>query len=345
MGCSKTPLDDNEEDIDYYDERYDFYNFRSKRMIKNPTHPSKINSDKFNDKIETRNRNKEEEKDNDNEKNYVKKGGKNQENQKYYNSIKNKNKINTNSNEKNILNKMGDLNVKSNENKKYNKKKLNDNTYKIFIDNETNILQIKNTNIERYNMKNNNAYKNYYIKEDFSNNKDMFSFENLISEKGNAISNYEKNIEEEKLLEKLKEEKNNNLKLSRINGITIVENFKEYFPENITKQEVQNLVFEALSDSIVDDKLLYIPGQTVTNEQTIELSNYIYNIIKNKNVKSQNCLENLNIKIDLVPLNKKLIKDKMFKGKEPSNRELENVYKSYVGDSNNNLKVLTIEFQ
>ena len=104
------------------------------------------------------------------------------------------------------------------------------------------------------------------------------------------------------------------------------------------------MVFEAFGDSIVEDISLYIPGQTVTYEQAIELSNYVYNFIKNKANKNEKCLEDLNIKIDLVPLNKKLIKDKMFKGKEPSDKELEKVYQSYGGESSD-IKVLTIEFQ
>ena len=123
-----------------------------------------------------------------------------------------------------------------------------------------------------------------------------------------------------------------------------MENLGDYFPEDITKEEIQNLVFEAFGDSVVDDMSLYIPGQTVTYEQAVELSIYIYNIIKNKKNNNQKCLEDLNVKIDLVPLNKKLIKDKMFKGKEPSDKQIENIYESYGGDSSE-IKVLTIEFQ
>ena len=167
----------------------------------------------------------------------------------------------------------------------------------------------------------------------------MDNYKDLFSEKGKKIPKYKLNGNETE-----EEKKNKNLKKSKINGITIVQNLKDYFPEDITKEEIKNLVFEAFGDSIVDDMSLYIPGQTVTFEQAIELSNYIYNIVKNKKNNNEQCLEDLNVKIDLVPLNKKLIKEKMFKGQDPSEKQIENVFQSYGGESNN-IKVLTIEFQ
>ena len=167
----------------------------------------------------------------------------------------------------------------------------------------------------------------------------MDNYKDLFSEKGKKIPKYKLNGNETE-----EEKKNKSLKKSKINGITIVQNLKDYFPEDITKEEIKNLVFEAFGDSIVDDMSLYIPGQTVTFEQAIELSNYIYNIVKNKKNNDEQCLQDLYVKIDLVPLNKKLIKEKMFKGQDPSEKQIENVFQSYGGESNN-IKVLTIEFQ
>ena len=357
MGCSKTPSADDEEDLDDYDERYDFYNFRSKGIVKNLIPPSKKYSENDNnfaksrENMETRNMNEEKFEENKKEKNNSNKGSENKEKQNYGKSIKNNSKER---NEKNNQNKRDCIHTKNNPNKIINKlnekndnnkdKKFNGDIYEILNNNETNNLKNrknKNNINERYVENNNNVYNSNNIIGNYHNNMDM-SYKNIFSENGKAIQDYEKNIEEEKRFEK--EENKNNLKRSKLNGITIVENLKEYFPENITKEDIQNLVFEAFGDSIVDDNLLYIPGQTVTYEQAIELSSYIYRIIKNKEVKNEKCLENLNIKIDLVQLNKNLIKEKMFKGKEPSDRELENVYQSFAGESKD-IKVLTIEFQ
>ena len=125
-----------------------------------------------------------------------------------------------------------------------------------------------------------------------------------------------------------------------MNGIVIVENLKEYFPKEITRDEVQELIFEAFGDCIVEDDDLLIPGQTATYDQVLELSDYIFNYIKGNDKKTKNnkSLEKLNIKIDLVSLDKKFIKDKLFKGKE-----LEKAVKSY-SSSSKDVKALTIEF-
>ena len=42
-------------------------------------------------------------------------------------------------------------------------------------------------------------------------------------------------------------------------------------------------------------------------------------------MKVNKSLERLKVKIDLVPLDKKLINDKLFKGKDPNEKQLENV--------------------
>ena len=353
MGCTGNTPVDIKEDIQDYDERYNFYNFKSKRKVKNPMPPSKYNEEKENnyssnnnninnDNNENKSKNDDEDEDNK-QKNKKNKNNNNEENE---NSTENNNK------------KYGDLyrNNKKNPNEQNKKKNPNVDIYDLLNsdnsdnnsshgDNSKNKKQNKqkkqrkdNINSEdNNNNDNDNEYENYsntYT----ANNKDLFS------EKGKKIPKYETNNEKLKEIEEEEEEKNKNLKKSKINGITIVENLEDYFPEDITKEEIQNLVFEAFGDSVVDDMSLYIPGQTVTYEQAVELSIYIYNIIKNKKNNNQKCLEDLNVKIDLVPLNKKLIKDKMFKGKEPSDKQIENIYESYGGDSSE-IKVLTIEFQ
>ena len=55
-------------------------------------------------------------------------------------------------------------------------------------------------------------------------------------------------------------------------------------------------------------------------------------------------LKGVNLIIDLVDLNKDIIKEKMFKGKNPSDLQLENTLKNLSGGLNN-IKVLSIEFQ
>ena len=88
-----------------------------------------------------------------------------------------------------------------------------------------------------------------------------------------------------------------------------MQKLKEYFQEDITLEEIKNLVFEAFGDLLVDDMSLYIPGQTVTYEQAADLSYYIYNIIINKK-NEWKIVGRIKIIIDLVHLNKKNYKRK-----------------------------------
>ena len=65
----------------------------------------------------------------------------------------------------------------------------------------------------------------------------------------------------------------------------------------------------------------FITGKIVTREQVNAIIELIKNYIKeDKNVKLENesILDGVNLTIDFVDLNKDIIKEKMFKGKNPS---------------------------
>jgi len=358
MGCSSNPNVDNikkNNEIEDYDEKDNFYYFHIQRKNKKPLPPSKYSPekdydfDKNDERIGTIN-----DEDNKDSKNNADSQNDEDTSEKRNKGdlYRNKNNNNNNSNEENSKKDLSDdddsLNGKKNGlDKKSKNKKANKDEKKDEKNDEKNRENRKN----RKNKKNKNGEYDSYDSnddEDRDGNEDdddysyenMENYKNLFSDKGKKLPKYKLNdnngTEDEK--------KNKDLKKSKINGITIVQNLKDYFPEDITKEEIKNLVFEAFGNSIVDDMSLYIPGQTVTFEQAIELSNYIYNIIKNKKNNNEQCLEDLNVKIDLVPLNKKLIKEKMFKGQDPSEKQIENVFQSYGGEANN-IKVLTIEFQ
>ena len=339
MGCTGKSSTENDEnaDIDDYDERYDFYNFRSKRNVKNPVPPLKDYPENANKKLESNSNNKEgvneiEEEEENNNENTEENGDK--KNKDLNNSNNNYGDLYRNKDENKNKNPNGD---EYDNNKNNNINKANNNT-----DNNSSNNNNDEYDDDKNKKKRRKNNKNIFNETESNSNINGDTYKNMFSENGKTIPNYENNNKITIIPEE--EEKKKNIKKSKINGITIVENLKDYFPDDITKEEIQNLVFEAFGDSIVDDISLYIPGQTVIYEQAIELSNYIYNFVKNKKNKNEKCLEDLNVKIDLVPLNKKLIKDKMFKGKDPSDKQLEEIYQSYGGETTD-MKVLTIEFQ
>ena len=349
MGCSSNPQVENKNiGIEDYDERDNFYYFHIQRKNKKPLPPSKYspekdyNFDRNDERIGTINdEENKNSKNNDNSQYDEDTSEKRNKGDLYRNKNNNNNSSNGDINEDSLNGKKNGPNKKSknkNGNKDENKKDFDEKNKENKKNRKNRKNRNKNGDNDSYDSDDDEDGDGNEDEDDYSYG-NMDNYKDLFSEKGKKIPKYKLNGNETE-----EEEKNKSLKKSKINGITIVQNLKDYFPEDITKEEIKNLVFEAFGDSIVDDMSLYIPGQTVTFEQAIELSNYIYNIVKNKKNNNEQCLEDLNVKIDLVPLNKKLIKEKMFKGQDPSEKQIENVFQSYGGESNN-IKVLTIEFQ
>jgi cell division protein ZapA (FtsZ GTPase activity inhibitor) len=134
----------------------------------------------------------------------------------------------------------------------------------------------------------------------------------------------------------------------KFNGITVIQNLKDYMPEHITREEIKDMIYNAFGEGLVNDKKYYIPGKTVTREQADAIVDLIEQYIKDdtnlENFESKSILDGVNLTIDLVDLNKDIIKEKMFKGKNPSNTQLENILKN-LSQGQNNVKILSIEFQ
>ena len=130
----------------------------------------------------------------------------------------------------------------------------------------------------------------------------------------------------------------------KFNGITVIQNLKEYIPNDITKEEISEMVYNAFGEGLVDDDKYYIPGKTVTRKQANEIINLIESYIREdeivSNLENKSILDGVNLVIDLVDL----IKEKMFKGKNPSELQLENTLKNLSGGLSN-IKILSIDFQ
>ena len=169
-------------------------------------------------------------------------------------------------------------------------------------------------------------------KRQYSNNTNLF-----ISQTAEAIK-----------MEITNQKKDIDYRKFKFNGITVIQNLKDYIPNDITKDEIKDMVYNAFGDGLVDDNKYYIPGKTVTRQQANEIVNLIESYIKDDaivtNLENDSILNGVNLIIDLVDLNKDIIKEKMFKGKNPSDLQLENTLKNLSGGLSN-IKVLSIEFQ
>ena len=150
------------------------------------------------------------------------------------------------------------------------------------------------------------------------------------------------------LLRQVTQQKSNSeFRKFKFNGITVVQDLKDYFPKDIKKDEITDLILNAFGDGIVDDIKYYVPGKTVTIEQTKKIVDFVFDYIKDdikiEDMDNANILPGVTLIIDLVDLDKDIIRNKMFKGQEPSQMQLENTLRNLSGGLNY-VKILSIEF-
>ena len=163
---------------------------------------------------------------------------------------------------------------------------------------------------------------------------------------------------------------------SQFNGVTIVNNIKDYLPQNITKEEIREMVYNVLEDKIVDDISKVIRGKTITKEQVDAIVNIVYDKVKgdkndsddeNKKKNNNNNINNnsngnnnivrrnerrksrrysiLNqvfVNIGLTDLTPEFVKNTVFRKKNPTQQQIDNAIKN-ISQGNPNVKVLTIE--
>lgn len=137
----------------------------------------------------------------------------------------------------------------------------------------------------------------------------------------------------------------NEIKKVDINNITLIDNLSNYFPKNISKKEIDEIVDLSLDGYIKEDKSEYMPGQNLTSEQADALKQIIYdNISKNQNFNNNDysILDKINVKIWMSELNKDIIEKMFFQGKKISKIQNEIIIKK-LSKGKKNVKALVIE--
>ena len=208
-------------------------------------------------------------------------------------------------------------------------------------------------NKDEFNQNNYNRNINLNRNNDFAilNNRDIYNENDIITSVNKR--QYSKNEFVAHTAEAIKMEITNrkqglDYRKYKFNGITVVQNLRDYVPKSISKEEIRDMVFNAFGDGLVDDDKYYIPGKTVTRTQANAIVDLLEYYIKNdsivQNLENKNLLKGVNLTIDLVDLNRVIIKEKMFKGKNPTKVELDNILKN-LSQGMDNVKVLSIEFK
>lgn len=236
-------------------------------------------------------------------------------------------------------------------------KEKNENNYKNKIEQGT--LE-NNSNNEKVSIDNNKENNRNNNNNDYINKKNDFAFLNNEEEDNDngVITNINKGYQYNKnkfvahTAEAIKMEITNqkqdlDYRKFKFNGITVVQNLRDYIPENISREEIKEMIFNAFGDGLVDDDKYYIPGKTITRKQANAIVDLIQNHIKEdssiENLEYNSILKGVNLIIDLVDLNKDIIKKKMFKGQSPTNIQLDNILKN-LSQGLDNVKILSIEF-
>ena len=172
------------------------------------------------------------------------------------------------------------------------------------------------------------------------NEKELKNSQNSLNSRNKIIK--EKSVINTGLNKKEKKE----FKKLEFNNITIIDNLNNYFPKNISKEEIKELVDEVLYGRIVEDQYEVIQGQNITREQADALAQIIYERVtkeeKNINKNNYSVLDNINVKIGMTELNKDTIEKIFFQGYKITEIQNEIIMKNLT-KGKKNVKVLYIE--
>ena len=138
-------------------------------------------------------------------------------------------------------------------------------------------------------------------------------------------------------------------KQKKYKGLTILENVKEYLPQDISRNDIKGMVYNALGNSIVNNKSEYIKGKNVTTEQVEGIIDMLMDIVSKNETSETNKfdderLNDVTLKIGFYDGDKENVRKFMFRGRNPTEQEVENTYNQLSSNGTENVKFLAIEF-
>ena len=148
-----------------------------------------------------------------------------------------------------------------------------------------------------------------------------------------------------------------NYKKEEQKGITILENVKEYLPKDISKENIKEMVYNALGDAIVEEESKFIKGVNITKTHAESIVEALFNIItpkeddddndeKIKNIENieDDKFKDINVNIGFYEANEENVRRFMFKGKNPTDEQVKNTLNQLTsGDVE--AKIFTIELK
>ena len=145
---------------------------------------------------------------------------------------------------------------------------------------------------------------------------------------------------------------------SDYNGVTVLENINECFPDDVSENAVHNIVIDALDENIENDKKndkkKNKKEKKISQEQADAIADIVYKKVKKGNTGKKNnyekvdlkeypMLKDVNLKIGLNELTKDVVKDVLYDGKKVDDKEVEETLQNLI-KNNGGCKALMIEF-
>ena len=130
---------------------------------------------------------------------------------------------------------------------------------------------------------------------------------------------------------KKKEEPKKPEKVKTIKNINILDNVKEYLPDDITRDEIEEMVKSAIGDSISFGNN-YKKGANLTREHVEALIDIIYMNVVGRNNGDKNyekIMEDVRVKVGFVDVSKDSVKNIMFRRQNPTDDEIEQVLEQF----------------
>ena len=138
-----------------------------------------------------------------------------------------------------------------------------------------------------------------------------------------------------------------NFKKNENEGLLIMEGVEELIPEELTEDDIYQLVQDALGENIVEKEEDKVPG-TITRKQARSIATLLYKKLRKKkgrheiDISDYPELKGLNIRIGAGQFTKDVIKNMMFNDENVDEKEIDKTYAKLAKNSND-VKALTIE--
>ncbi len=133
-------------------------------------------------------------------------------------------------------------------------------------------------------------------------------------------------------------------------GLTILENVKQYLPEDISRDDIKGMIYNALGDTVVNDKSQYIKGKNLTKDQVEGITDMLLKTVKKEEGEEEEevvdkRLEDVKVKIGFYDADKENVRKIIFRGKNPTDEEVDNMLNQLTSSGQENVKLLAVEFE